>query len=200
MAVRACAPASTPTTFAALVAFATAAERAGYDHLVLERGPGFDPPSAAAALVPFAHAIRLCAEVTVDRGEPITLARGLAALDHLSGGRAAWRIADVSDIARGREFVAVTRLLWQSWQADAIVFDKASAIFSDPDKVARIDHDGAAFQVRGPLNTPRPPQGCLPLLVDAGSPFRDLADIVIGERNATLVRCSAGDLTSGARP
>jgi alkanesulfonate monooxygenase SsuD/methylene tetrahydromethanopterin reductase-like flavin-dependent oxidoreductase (luciferase family) len=66
-------------------------------------------------------------------------------------------------------------------QADALVFDKPNAVFSDTSKVHRIDHVGAAFQVRGPLNTPQPPQGRLPLIVaaDADESLIALADLVI---------------------
>lgn len=191
MSVRACAPSSNDIDWAA---FATAAERTGFDTLVIAVSPGFDPLTAAALIMPRTHRIRLAPEVGVDRGEPFTVARGLAALDHLSKGRLTWYVGAITDAARAREFVEVTRRLWQSWQADAISFDKADAVFSDPAKVARINHQGTAFQVRGPLNTPRPPQGRIPLMVDAGSPLADLADIVIGRDGATVERRALGDL------
>lgn len=195
MTMRACAPVADNLTLSALADFSAAAARAGFNTVVFEARSGFDPLTAAAAVAPLTEKIRLAPEVIVDRGEPFTLARGLAALDHLSGGRAAWRIGSVADIARAREFVAVTCRLWDSWQSDAIVFDKANAVFSDPAKVACIDHHGSAFQVRGPLNTPRPPQGRVPLIVDAGSPLADIADIVIGQSGATFKRCTAKDLS-----
>lgn len=190
----ACSPPGALLSFADLRAYAAEAERSRFTCLVLDAAPGFDPLTAAAALMPLTHAIKIAVDVVPDGREPYTLARGLAALDHLSRGRAAWRIGPVTDISRTREFIDVTRKLWTSWQADAVVFDKAAAVFSDPAKVARLDHVGAAFHVRGPLNTPRPPQGRPPLLVDAASPLRDLADVVFGENGAVLVRCAASDL------
>ncbi len=46
--------------------------------------------------------------------------------------------------------------------------DKVSGIFADTDLIHTPDHIGKHFQVRGPLNTPRPVQGH-PLIVQAGS-------------------------------
>lgn len=70
--------------------------------------------------------------------------------------------------ARAAEFLDVTTALWDSWEDDALVLDEHSGIFADPTKVHRIDHDGERFRIRGPLNSPRSPQGH-PLLVQAGS-------------------------------
>lgn len=175
---------SASVSLRALAEFANAAESAGADLLSLRECDGFDPLSAAAALVPLTQRIGLGAAATTRYGEPFTLARGFAALDHLSGGRAAWEVLCgplPDETARAREHVDVTCQLWESWQADALIFDKPSAIFSDTSKVRRIGHEGASFQVRGPLNTPRPPQGRLPLIVtaDADESVINLADLVI---------------------
>ncbi|HGS6999771.1 TPA: NtaA/DmoA family FMN-dependent monooxygenase [Klebsiella pneumoniae] len=61
----------------------------------------------------------------------------------------------------------VTRL-WDSWEDDAVLYDKASGLFADAPKVHHLNHRGEFFNVRGPLNVPRPPQGH-PVLVQAGS-------------------------------
>jgi len=45
---------------------------------------------------------------------------------------------------------------------------QAEWIYADTDLIHTVDHIGEHFQVRGPLNTPRPVQG-YPLLVQAGS-------------------------------
>ena len=58
--------------------------------------------------------------------------------------------------------------LWDSWDDDAFVRDKASGVFFEPAKRHVLDHTGKYFSVRGPLNVPRSPQG-YPLLVQAGS-------------------------------
>ncbi|MCU1567849.1 MAG: nitrilotriacetate monooxygenase component, partial [Pseudarthrobacter sp.] len=58
--------------------------------------------------------------------------------------------------------------LWDSWQDDAVLADKAEGVWGDADKIRTIDHEGKHFKVRGPLNVPRSPQGH-PLIVQAGS-------------------------------
>lgn len=117
---------------------------------------------------------------------PFELARIFATLDHLSDGRAAWNIVtslsaseaqnfgltDVIDhdlrYDRAQEFVEAAVALWNSWDDDALVLDKESGTFADPDKVRAVNHDGLFYKTRGPLPTPRSPQG-RPVLIQAGS-------------------------------
>jgi FMN-dependent oxidoreductase (nitrilotriacetate monooxygenase family) len=118
--------------------------------------------------------------------EPYNAARMFASLDHLSKGRAGWNIVTTGapDAAynfgldghpvhadrydRAREFVDVVTKLWDSWEDEALVADEDSGLFADPGRIHRIDHVGRHFRVRGPLNTPRSPQG-RPVYVQAGS-------------------------------
>ena len=58
--------------------------------------------------------------------------------------------------------------LWDSWEEDAVVADKAQGLYVDPDKLHEINHVGRHFCVSGPLNLPRSPQGH-PVLVQAGA-------------------------------
>ena len=69
---------------------------------------------------------------------------------------------------RAREFVDVVQGLWDSWDDDAFVFDKAEGRFYDPDKRHVLDHKGEFFSVRGPLTVARSPQG-QPVIVQAGA-------------------------------
>ncbi|MFP2897631.1 LLM class flavin-dependent oxidoreductase [Corallococcus sp. 4LFB] len=121
--------------------------------------------------------------------EPYHIARMTASLDHLSGGRAAWNVVTGGDAraarnfgrdghgenalryARAEEFVQVVMRLWDSWEDDALVRDKATGRFVDDDKVHAIHHEGDHFVVEGPLNVARPPQGQVPL-VSAGTSER----------------------------
>ena len=121
--------------------------------------------------------------------QPFILARALATLDHLSGGRAAWNIVTSFQQAEARnfgltdqlsreqryeradEFLDVTTKLWNSWQDDALVRDREAPLFADPDRVHRIDHSGKYFNVQGPLNVSRPPQG-RPVFIQAGASDR----------------------------
>ena len=58
--------------------------------------------------------------------------------------------------------------LWDSWEDDALVLDKTAGVFADSGKVHSINHVGAYYKVKGPLNSPRSPQG-RPVQVQAGS-------------------------------
>jgi FMN-dependent oxidoreductase (nitrilotriacetate monooxygenase family) len=120
---------------------------------------------------------------------PFHVARTFATLDHLSGGRAAWNVVtSVNDSEaqnfgvdahlghderydRADEFLEATVGLWDSWDDDALVLDRAGGVFADPDKVHELNYDGDWFKVRGPLTVPRSPQG-RPVLLQAGSSGR----------------------------
>ena len=69
---------------------------------------------------------------------------------------------------RADEFADVVTGLWDSLDEDAFLRDKASGRYFDPDKRHVLDHRGAFFKVRGPLNVARSPQGH-PVIVQAGS-------------------------------
>ena len=69
---------------------------------------------------------------------------------------------------RADEFLEVTTGLWDTWEDDALVMDRASGYFADPDKVHELGHEGKWFSSRGPLTVPRSPQG-RPVLLQAGS-------------------------------
>lgn len=146
----------------------------------------FEPLTLLAALATVTEHIGLIATASTTYNEPFNLARAFASLDHLSGGRAGWNIvtsaqarearnfnlddhpAHADRYRRAAEFVDVAIKLWDSWEDDALVLDTAAGVFADTDRVHEIAHRGDRFQVHGPLNTPRPPQG-RPLLVQAGS-------------------------------
>ncbi|QGV82414.1 LLM class flavin-dependent oxidoreductase [Streptomyces ficellus] len=147
---------------------------------------GFEPLTLLSALATATERIGLIATVSTTFTEPFSTARAFASLDHLSGGRAGWNIVTSGTVdearnfgrdehlehglryERAQEFVDVAVKLWDSWQDDAIVLDRAAGIYADTDKVRPVDHGGTHFRVRGPLNVPRSPQG-RPLLVQAGS-------------------------------
>jgi FMN-dependent oxidoreductase (nitrilotriacetate monooxygenase family) len=120
---------------------------------------------------------------------PFHVARTFATLDHLSAGRAAWNVVtSVNDSEaqnfgvshhldhdarynRADEFLEATNALWDTWDDDALVLDRAGGVFADPAKVHELNHSGEWFSVRGPLTVPRSPQG-RPVLIQAGSSGR----------------------------
>jgi FMN-dependent oxidoreductase (nitrilotriacetate monooxygenase family) len=130
--------------------------------------------------------IGLIATASTTYNEPYNLARRFASVDHVSGGRAGWNIVTTAEAAsaqnfglddrpshreryrRAAEFVDVSIRLWDSWEDDAEVGDKAAGIYADVERIHPVEYEGHYFRVRGPLNVPRSPQG-RPLLVQAGS-------------------------------
>jgi FMN-dependent oxidoreductase (nitrilotriacetate monooxygenase family) len=145
-----------------------------------------EPITALGALAATTSRIGLIATASTTYSEPFNLARQFASIDHISGGRAGWNIVtswsaraarnfgDESQVShaerytRAEEFMKVTKGLWDSWAADAVLDDRASGAYARPDRIRPIDHKGDYYNVAGPLNMPRCPQG-RPVLVQAGS-------------------------------
>src|SRR5690606_12368645 len=153
----------------------------------------FEPVTLWSALSQVTERIGFVATASTTYEDPYLLARKFASLDHVSKGRAAWNVvttaADVSKnfsipghpahadrYQRAEEVVDLVLDLWDSYEDDALVIDKESGIFLDPTKVHKLDHHGQFFDVAGPLNVARSPQG-RPVVVQAGASEagRDLA-------------------------
>jgi len=148
-----------------------------------------DPMIVLSALAATTTHLGLASTISTSYFEPYAVARALATLDHLSDGRAAWNIvtsfqqAEAANFGltdqlsrderyeRAEEFVEVTSKLWDSWKDDAIVADRATPLFANPDSVSAINHHGKWFNVQGPLNVSRPPQG-RPVFIQAGASGR----------------------------
>ncbi|KQY56923.1 MULTISPECIES: LLM class flavin-dependent oxidoreductase [unclassified Nocardioides] len=145
-----------------------------------------EPTVLLTAIAAATERIGLIATASTTYNDPYNLARRFASVDHASGGRAGWNVVTTAGpeaaknfglddqpvhserYERAAEFLDVARKLWDSWDDDAAVLDKAAGVWGDQAKVRPIDHEGRFFKVRGPLNTPRSPQGH-PLIVQAGS-------------------------------
>jgi FMN-dependent oxidoreductase (nitrilotriacetate monooxygenase family) len=158
------------------------------------RVSSFEPVTLWAALSMVTKHVGFVATASTTYEDPYLLARKFASLDHISKGRAAWNVVTTSadnvfgnfglaahpDPAsryeRAHEFLDVVKGLWDSFDDDALIRDPASGRYVDPDKLHVLNHHGAHFQVAGPLNIERPPQGH-PVIVQAGSsePGRELA-------------------------
>ena len=145
-----------------------------------------EPLTLLAALAPLTHRIGLVATSSTTYNEPFHVARRYASLDRISKGRAGWNVVTSwsemealnfsrehhldrdTRYARAKEFAEVVTGLWDSWEPDAFLRDKAGGLFYDPAKLHVLNHRGAHFQVRGPLTASQSPQG-RPVLVQAGS-------------------------------
>lgn len=152
------------------------------------RRPGemLDPVVKLTALAGATERIGLIGTASTTFDDPFNLARRFASADIVSGGRVGWNVVTsiakeigpnfgVTDFPtpeqryeRADEFLDVVLKLWDSWEADALVVDKARGVYADPDKVHRIDHAGTYFSVQGPSLLPPTPQG-RPVIVQAGS-------------------------------
>ncbi|WP_026555834.1 LLM class flavin-dependent oxidoreductase [Arthrobacter sp. 35W] len=185
-------------TLAHYVAAAQTAERGRLDSVFLADGlavsaniafnpqHSFEPLTLLAALATATEHIGLIATASTTYNQPYSLARAFASVDRISGGRAGWNIVTSAGqgealnfnlsqrpnhaqrYERADEFVSTAKALWDSWEDDAVVADKAAGVYADAAKIRPINHEGAHFQIQGPLNLPRPVQGH-PLLVQAGS-------------------------------
>lgn len=144
-----------------------------------------EPSTLVAALATQSSNIGLAATITATYNEPYEIARRLASLDHLSGGRVAWNLVTSSNpaeglnfsrdshappedrYARAQEFIDVVKALWDSFDDDAFLLDKENGRFFDAEKWHVANHRGEHFQVRGPLTVARPIQG-YPVIAQAG--------------------------------
>lgn len=146
----------------------------------------FEPLTILSALAAVTEHIGLVGTATVSYTEPYNLARQFASLDHISGGRAGWNVVTswlegsaanfgksehLAHDVRYRlaeEYLDVVKGLWDSWEDDALVRDKQSGQFLDPDKLHELNHRGEFLSVKGPLNISRSAQG-QPVIFQAGS-------------------------------
>ena len=146
----------------------------------------FEPVTILSALAAVTEHIGLVGTLTVSYSEPFNVARQFASLDQISGGRAGWNVVtswlDGTAENFGKlalpphdvrykiadEYLDVAEGLWDSWEADAIIGDKAANRFINPDRLHTFNHQGQFFKVKGPLNIKRTPQGH-PVIFQAGA-------------------------------
>jgi FMN-dependent oxidoreductase (nitrilotriacetate monooxygenase family) len=146
----------------------------------------FEPLTILSALAAVTEHIGLVGTLTASYSEPFNVARQFASLDHLSGGRAGWNVVtswlegSASNFSKpshpahdvryrlAAEHLDVVQGLWDSWEDDALVHDKATGQFLDPNKLHALNHQGEFFSIKGPLNIARSAQG-QPVIFQAGA-------------------------------
>ena len=144
----------------------------------------YEPITVLAALAARTSRIGLIGTVSTTFSEPYNVARQILGVDHMSAGRAGWNIVTssrgnqnfgmpempdpVDRYRRAQEFLDVVTKLWDSWDPDAVIADRATGRWADASKLHRIDHHGEFFDVQGPINM-RPSLQGRPILVQAGS-------------------------------
>ncbi len=198
------------------------AERGKFDLLFVSDGlvmnPGdhpsflcrFEPTTLISVLGAVTTHLGLGATVSTSYSEPYNVARIFSSIDHISNGRAAWNVVTSTQplaalnfsrdeqmeherrYERANEFVDVVKGLWDCWDDGAIVADKTTGRFIDAAKVRPLDHKGRFFQVRGPINMARAPQGHPVIIQAGGSP----SGLELAARTADVVFSVVQELES----
>lgn len=188
------------------------------DALALSRDRGdqlaqpLEPITLLSALAAVTSHIGLIATISTTYTEPYNVARQLASLDHISGGRAGWNVVTTADESASRSFGrdlhaahaaryhradeyqdAVTQL-WLSWAEDAIAIDRERGTQTREGRIRSIDFRGDQVTVSGALNVPRPPQ-TWPLLAHAGQSADGLE---VAARHAELLFSVQHDVAGAA--
>ncbi|QIL73808.1 LLM class flavin-dependent oxidoreductase (plasmid) [Diaphorobacter sp. HDW4B] len=177
------------------------------------RATKLEPTAVLMAMAMATSRLGLGATYSTTYYEPYHVARLYATLDLMTKGRVAWNVVtsmNDSEAAnfgheehlehdlrydRADEFMEVVMGHWDTWADDAIINDKASEIYADPDKVRRLDHQGTYFKSRGPLSVPRSRQGN-PVILQAGQSGRGLT---FAARWAEVVFCKYPTLEGGKK-
>ena len=187
---------------------ALALDAAGVDLLILG-GPilGLDTMILVAWLAPRLAQAGLVATLPALHTFPFHAARALSALDFLTQGRSGWapttlhhkaqgagvgahgNVSDHQALAKALDFIDATCALWDSWDADALIIDKDGGVYLDAEQVRRVHYRGRYFQVMGPLNAARPPQGYPVLVQHEADPLWRLtagrADLIVTDASHT---------------
>jgi alkanesulfonate monooxygenase SsuD/methylene tetrahydromethanopterin reductase-like flavin-dependent oxidoreductase (luciferase family) len=166
----------------------------------------------AARVAPLTDRLGLVPVATTTHTEPFHLSKAIATLDFVSLGRAGWqpevsrtqaeanlfgrKDAAGADVLwrEAAEAVHVVARLWDSWEDDAVIRDRATGRYIERDKLHYIDFAGEFFSVKGPSITPRSPQAH-PLLVLRGEESEALP--LVGGW-ADVVRVAATDLAGAS--
>ena len=168
-------------------------DRYGNDHAqAVEHGircVKMDPVTVLTAIGMATKRLGLGATYSTSYYEPFHVARVFATLDLITKGRAAWNVVtslnDGEALNMGKlqalphdlrydmadEFMEIVLGHWNSWDDDAIINDRISGRFADPDKVRRLDYKGTYHSSRGPFTVPRSRQGH-PVVIQAGQSGR----------------------------
>jgi FMN-dependent oxidoreductase (nitrilotriacetate monooxygenase family) len=147
---------------------------------------GFEPMTLMANLAGATRNLGFVVTASTSYWPPYLVARLMASLDLVSGGRAGWNvvtstgesearlfgpdelIAHDERYVRATEHVELVQRLWESSEPNVYLGDKASGLLFDPARVHRLDFDGRYYQIQGVFDVPPSPQG-RPVLVQAGA-------------------------------
>ncbi|MHA3703272.1 LLM class flavin-dependent oxidoreductase [Jatrophihabitans sp. YIM 134969] len=175
-----------PRTVDHVVRLTTHADRAGVDLIAFDDrfagdGPRLDALATASHLAPRTRTTGLAPTVTTTHTEPFHVATATQTLDLVSLGRGAWTVDVALDVESARvigrrpaptaaaawtealDVVDAVRALWDSWDDDAVIRDRATGRYVDVDRLHHVDATvrgtDATFSITGPSIVPRTPGG-----------------------------------------
>ncbi len=125
--------------------------------------------------------------VTLSYEPPFPFARRMSTLDHLTDGRIGWNVVTgyLDSAAKGmgqsgqrahddryavaEDYMEVVYKLWEgSWADNAVVADARKGVFTRPDRVRKVLHDGPHYQLNA-LHLSEPSPQRTPVLYQAGT-------------------------------
>lgn len=146
---------------------------------------------------------------------PYHLARRLSTVDHLTKGRLGWNIVTSyldsasrnmvgkeqlphdERYAKAEEYLQVIyKLLESSWRDDAVKLERTKGIYTQPDLVREINHNGKYFNVPGP-HLCQPSAQRTPLLLQAGT-SKAGKDFAARHAEAVFVSAFAPQVVAGS--
>ena len=149
--------------------------------------PVNDPVPSIAAMAAVTKRLGFAVTVSLTYEQPYSFARRMSTLDHLTKGRVAWNIVtsylqsaavnlglstQISHDERynlAEEFMEVCYKLWESsWEDDAVVRDRHNRVYTHPDRIHDIGHDGKYYKVPG-VHLCEPSPQRTPVLFQAGA-------------------------------
>ena len=162
--------------------------RAAIEHAV--QIPVNDPMMLVPAMATVTRNLGFGVTCTLSYEHPYPFARRMSTLDHLTEGRIGWNIVTgyLNSAAKGigmtsqpehdtrydiaDEYLDIAYKLWEgSWEDGAVLRDRVSGRYADPDRVHKMQHDGTYFRMEAThLCEPSPQR--TPLLYQAGASVR----------------------------
>jgi FMN-dependent oxidoreductase (nitrilotriacetate monooxygenase family) len=149
--------------------------------------PVNDPLLLVPAMAAATEHLGFGVTVTLSYEPPFPFARRMSTLDHLTDGRIGWNVVTgyLDSAAKGsghngqrphderyavaEDYMEVVYKLWEgSWADDAVIADAESGVFTQPELVRRVQHDGPHYKLDA-LHLSEPSPQRTPVLYQAGT-------------------------------
>jgi FMN-dependent oxidoreductase (nitrilotriacetate monooxygenase family) len=149
--------------------------------------PVNDPLLLVSAMAAATEHLGFGVTVTLSYEPPFPFARRMSTLDHLTDGRIGWNVVTgyLDSTAKGtghtgqrghderyavaEDYMEVVYKLWEgSWADDAVIADSKSGVFTRPERVRKVQHDGPHYKLDG-LHLSEPSPQRTPVLYQAGT-------------------------------